>query len=415
MTDNQRTGGGDRSRKTVSRVTASWFLYAAFLFVFLFGVGEIATRLMTQITPFGTQSVFGIPLLPYRPDQDTVRSFLHRRYASEAKAHPYSMYSDEIGWTLKANATTPMYTTNSQRVRTDPDRVYGLTPEPGRLRIVAVGDSFTHASEVRLEETWGAFLEASDPKFEVINMGVPSYGTDQAFLRWRLEGRRFRSHVVILGIWPGDICRNLNKNRYLFSPAGPFSPKPRFRLEGSVLVLDPIPESSEDAIVQALSNPRDGDLYADDYWRLAPMHEDKMVYRSRLVRFVLSMRANIARQKMRERLYLDEDPLANDVTVAIAGQFAQEVRAEGARPLVLIFPMREFSELLPDGQTLPLVTKLRAAGIDTLDIQPSVSDVTNEKGKDYYFMPGGHLNAEGNRLVAEKLRAHLSDSQEASR
>jgi hypothetical protein len=43
-------------------------------------------------------------------------------------------------------------------------------------------------------------MEKIDGNLQFLNFGTPGSGTDQAFLRWRRDGRHFKSDVVLLGI-----------------------------------------------------------------------------------------------------------------------------------------------------------------------------------------------------------------------
>ena len=84
--------------------------------------------------------------------------------------------------------------TNSQGYR---DREWALAKEPGVLRIAVLGDSFTEALQVPLEQTWvnqlpaamaavpGCHLLNGFPKgAETLNFGVGGYGTGQSWLTW---------------------------------------------------------------------------------------------------------------------------------------------------------------------------------------------------------------------------------------
>src|SRR5439155_12092273 len=75
------------------------------------------------------------------------------------------------------------------------------------VRIAAFGDSFTHCDGVANSFTWEYLLERLNPALEVLNFGVGGYGTDQALLRYELEGMAFHPHIAILGFLPENIHR----------------------------------------------------------------------------------------------------------------------------------------------------------------------------------------------------------------
>lgn len=72
-------------------------------------------------------------------------------------------------------------------VRTGPEGYrtgrFGVAPEPGRRRVVALGDSSTFGWGVAAEESYPAqleeTLEGGDDGWEVLNLGVPGYSTFQ--------------------------------------------------------------------------------------------------------------------------------------------------------------------------------------------------------------------------------------------
>ncbi len=85
---------------------------------------------------------------------------------------------------------------------------------PGTRRIVVIGDSFSEAVQVNLEETYFRRLEAllnrSGPdRWEIINLGVGDFGTAQEWLALQNFGYQFDPDFVLLEIYPlNDICNN---------------------------------------------------------------------------------------------------------------------------------------------------------------------------------------------------------------
>jgi hypothetical protein len=80
------------------------------------------------------------------------------------------------------------------------------------MRIVTLGDSFTWGIEVGDNESYPFYLEktlsgAQHQPTEVLNMGVGSYGLDQALLKYFQHGQPLRPDLVVLGIFPHDYDR----------------------------------------------------------------------------------------------------------------------------------------------------------------------------------------------------------------
>jgi hypothetical protein len=78
-----------------------------------------------------------------------------------------------------------------------------------RIRILALGDSYTFGVGVGDAETFCAVLERAlgPQRVEVINAGVPGYGIFQAERTLRRLGTQLRPDVVILTIPTGDVFR----------------------------------------------------------------------------------------------------------------------------------------------------------------------------------------------------------------
>ena len=107
----------------------------------------------------------------------------------------FSNYDSSLGWDIDRTG----------------DRVRGSRlhlPTTDQLRIVALGDSFTFGLDVDESQNFAAELAARYPSIDVLNMGVPGYGIDQAYLKYREIGQRFMPDVVIFGVYVGDYERS---------------------------------------------------------------------------------------------------------------------------------------------------------------------------------------------------------------
>jgi len=85
-----------------------------------------------------------------------------------------------------------------------------LAKRDGAYRILVLGDSMTEAFQVDLEETFPQVLERQLKEasfgrtFEVINLGVAGYGTDQEYLALRHVGLQYRPDLVVLAFFTGN-------------------------------------------------------------------------------------------------------------------------------------------------------------------------------------------------------------------
>jgi lysophospholipase L1-like esterase len=74
-----------------------------------------------------------------------------------------------------------------------------------RLRVLALGDSFTFGAEVAEEDTFAARLESAlGPGAEVVNAGHPGTGPDNARLLLAADGPRLRPHFVVFTFFVGN-------------------------------------------------------------------------------------------------------------------------------------------------------------------------------------------------------------------
>lgn len=128
-----------------------------------------------------------------------------------------------LGWRPPAHRTAWQRFEGRARVHTNArgfrDLEHALEKPPGTLRIAVLGDSFTEAVQVPLEETWwrvmGATLNADTcqalptERLEILNFAVSGYSTAQALLAWRTEASRFAPDMAILAFFIGN---DLNEN-----------------------------------------------------------------------------------------------------------------------------------------------------------------------------------------------------------
>ncbi len=157
-------------------------------------------------------------------------------YRAAAAGGPLTRRDPELGWTLKhdiswAEGSAPWengLSTNAAGFRDGP---HAEAKAPGAYRVVVLGDSFVFGSGVLQDAVLTRRLAAHlGPGFEIVNLGVPGYGTDQELLTLRRWGRKLSPDLVILGFFWNDLMENTSSRIYGL-------PKPRFELEGGRLVL----------------------------------------------------------------------------------------------------------------------------------------------------------------------------------
>jgi hypothetical protein len=124
------------------------------------------------------------------------------------------------------------FRTNAQGFRHDGEVT--RQPAPGRVRILCSGDSFTMGSGMDNEHTWCALLAAKDPRFETVNLGQGGYGFDQAYLRFKRDGRPLEHSVHVFAFITDDFQRMRRKANWFWG-------KPVLILRNGALTVDNTP------------------------------------------------------------------------------------------------------------------------------------------------------------------------------
>lgn len=261
----------------------------------------------------------------------------------------YLVFSRTLGWTIGPNHSNAAYHANGQGLRASHD--YAPAPPAGRVRVAAFGDSFTHSSDVPDAAAWEVDLERLEPRLEVMNFGVPGFGLDQAYLRYRQEGLPFQPQVVLIDFMSDNINRVVNVYRpFFFYKSGlPFT-KPRFELRGGNLTLVANPISTLEGYRDLLNHPDE---------KLDEIGQHDFFYqrnnqRSRFdilpsVRFVHVMREQYTEPILRDGVYnTRSEPF--QVTAAIIDAFYRDAIAHGSVPIVVFFPDKPDIRALREGR-----------------------------------------------------------------
>lgn len=370
---------------------------------------EAALRLATRRDDTGQLWLGALRLLPYRLPLAQIRANLDKLRAGET----FLAYDADLGWAPRpsARSTTGPFAVNHAGIRSE--RATAATAPPGTLRVAAFGDSFTFGDEVGPDETWASALEralaARGVAAEVLNFGVNAYGIDQAYLRWRRDGRRFRPDVVLLGFQPENALRDRNVFRPLYyaSTEVPLS-KPRFVLRGDALELLNVPTLPADEVPPALATMPTHPLFAYEGF-YAPWYVARWWLASRVLAF-----AATALDRDPAMLRLDDESRA--LAARLVATFAEGVAADGAALVVVHLPRKEDLQRLRAGGAVwyaPLLAELqqRFAIADPTASLAAVGDAL--------FAPRGHyapsLNARVGAALVEPVLAAARSRPERSR
>lgn len=146
------------------------------------------------------------------------RMVLYPRYHSKAVYGDYTLRRlrpNTVFWHTSIDGHW-RFATNAQGFRSDRDSPFDKTP--GRLRVLALGDSHTEGFEVRQEFTYSAVIErwlnSHGTPTEVINTGVSGFGTAEALAFLENEGIKYHPDVVVYGLYANDFVDNVRSGLF---------------------------------------------------------------------------------------------------------------------------------------------------------------------------------------------------------
>jgi hypothetical protein len=289
-----------------------------------------------------------------------------------------SAYDPLLGWVPKPNLVDYVHpalmggrspiSTNSAGMRGR--REFPREKPAGVERLVIVGDSFTFGIGERDDDVWPARLAALLDGWEVLNLGVYGYGTDQQYLMLRERGLAWKPDVVVFAAYMEGVLRNGMAFRDYA--------KPRFVLEGDRLVLTNVPVPSPAELLAHRGAPTKLRSYAFDF----------------------------VRQRLRAVAPVDpSDVEVERVTRAIVGASFEASRAAGARFLLVLIPM---SHAEPTSRRYEQAFTRWAGefGFPVVNVREPLATAAKRTGTP---MVAGHFTPAGSREVARVVHDTLVD------
>ena len=333
----------------------------------------------------------------------------------EERKDALAVFDPVLGWRPQAGLSSGPNVINRLGLRSTVE--YTVKPPKGKTRVSVFGDSFVYGSGVQGTEAWPSILENAIPGIEVLNYGVPGYGPDQAYLRFRAEFLSVNPHIAIFAISTPALRRILNRSAVFLGTSPDFVAKPRYILDAQeelILLPNPIQKLSE-----ANRFVDDPSLYLAfgqfDYWYDPRVFDESFLQNSAVYRAVAWTWSGVKRR------YLDPDrPYAGfpfqgqfnrsssafKILVRLIHRFREDAIAAGVRPVILVLPDNDSMVRYWDGKagTMdPLTAYCMEEGLACIDateafrLQPRHSVVRD------WFVDGFHYSVEGNRIVAQWL------------
>ena len=296
------------------------------------------------------------------------------------------VHDDRLGYVPRAGHAAPGITIEADGRRSTGAAISGAP-------ILAVGDSFTFGAEVADHETWPAQLQKITGR-RVLNGGVNGYGFDQIVLRAEALAPLYRPEAIVVAFIADDIRRT--EMRRLWG-----ADKPYFDLEKNG-------DLDKDTLVprNVPVPPRADPGTTLTFWQ-------RTFGYSLLVDFVLRQLDQL-NDWYGDHLRVHPEGTGERIACLLTARLAELQRASGARVLVVA----EYDPVVWDHPkfaaeqrrvTEGLLACARARGLAAIDsFEALVAPSTREGGKPRDLYALWHLNAKGNRLIAELIAADLA-------
>jgi len=153
-----------------------------------------------------------------------------------------AVFDSELGWNYIPNSTSiQKFGTDQSRVKLSFNNISARVSDPktrfdqNKPTIILVGCSVAMGHGVEYVDTIGGRLEHyPDFPYQVVNIGVQAYGTDQALLKLQRYIKQFNVKAVVYVFIKWHLLRNRNYDRRVMFPDAKFiGTKPLFELDNS--------------------------------------------------------------------------------------------------------------------------------------------------------------------------------------
>jgi lysophospholipase L1-like esterase len=290
-----------------------------------------------------------------------------------------------------------------------PTDVHGFNnagPWPARADIVALGDSLTFGYGVAPDQAWPALIAQALPDTKVINLGLIGAGPQQHLRVYETFGVPLAPKILLVGFFLANDFWDADKfDTWLKSGAG-----------GNYMVWRDFGADSNDRTGLGGEVLRDSYLYhwarfirrSYRNWRAGEPKDLQL--------------ADGSHVKLRPddlaymTAYIEPGDPVFDLALDALARINAIAASHGTHVIVVLEPSKEETYLpLLDGKPAdpgaPLRAALDARGIEYLDLLPVFREHAAAGAKLFYEFDG-HPNAEGYRLTAQGILAHLESNAE---
>lgn len=294
-------------------------------------------------------------------------------------------YSERLGWEPRPQAT---FVVNGARTTINAfgyrGRPVPRITQPAARRVVLLGDSIVFGYGVADGQSFADLLDASQARYETVNLAVPGYGVDQSLLRYELTGRSWHPHVVVLNLCVANDLADIILPVFLYDGQ---HPKPRFELLNNALTL-------QDAHLKLSPRARVG------HWLSEHSHLYRSLHKQRAPAQPLS-----EHWSRRQRRAVADRRAALDLMVALIARLRHDVERDGATLVLAVHPSQESYRRKRDW-VARIATRQELRGLQVV----ALARAYRREGAAFaeIALDGiGHLNPHGHALAARELRRVL--------
>ncbi len=362
---------------------------------------------------------------------------LAKFYAETEEGKPEMSFDPTLGWKPVPGIrwTKPVHTFNAHTVSINQMGLRNREITPGMQselkRMVLLGDSFTFAKAVRSEDIFPSLLEShlnQVGRFEVVNAGVPGYGTAQELLLMQdLINKQIVGDVYVLMFFVNDILDNLRLD-YGSLEETPARPGFAIQRDGALKQVSYPRKAYSESLVPAPTGAANFVTVEVVKRQLASFVQSRPWFASLITK--MGIKPTVPRMPGVINGWYRQDVLDDGVplTKALIREIQVETRKKGADFLVSIIPSpfevypetyhpilkttfpddKSVEDYLGD-QTRPqriigaICQELQIPFLDLLPILRS----SNEKA--LYIPLEGHLTQEGHAVVAHQLAEFIQE------
>jgi hypothetical protein len=380
---------------------------------------EFGFRALCETDADGNRYFRGVKLKAYKMPVKTIDNLIKQYEINKDKA--LYIFNSFTGW-----SPNPIYKDkgkiiifNKQGIRSPAsDYVYEINPKRRSIRIALFGDSFTQASGVPFQDSWGNILENTLRKegfdVEVINFGVGGFGIDQIFLRWQTVGIHYKPDIVVFGFQPEDVERNVNILPILKGWQIPFS-KPRFKLGIDSLKLFNYPVMPLNKVKEALNDIERWPLVGLELQYNPNDYKNTFISYNKLVSFLEAKVLNnrfigFERNYKNSRHWLNLNTESAQITLWLVRNYKESVESAGGKFIIVHLPGRSDLKWMEKNGTIFYNHLISSLNIPVIRSENELIKEANKLGdRNKLFLIDGHYAPIANNIIAKLVSNNIRE------